>query len=94
LLTPRVLWSPRTARQFRAVDGAAPDAAIFAALERASKQLSADCKTAREKMLEDVGLQRAPAAAARAVLETLAWADGSLHHAWRLAESLRIASGK
>jgi hypothetical protein len=23
----------------------------------------------------------------------LAWADGALYHAWRLAESLRIAAG-
>ena len=35
----------------------------------------------------------APTATARAVLETLAWADGTLYHAWRLAESLRAASG-
>jgi hypothetical protein len=44
-------------------------------------------------MLEDVAVQRMPAAAARRVIETLAWADGALHHAWRLVESLRIASG-
>jgi len=30
----------------------------------------------------------------RAGLDTLAWADAALYHAWRLAESLRIASGK
>ena len=28
------------------------------------------------------------------VLDTLAWADSSLYHAWRLADSLRIAAGK
>jgi phosphate:Na+ symporter len=71
-----------------------PDPAIFATLEQASKRLSADCKTGREKTLEDIALQRAPAATSRAVLETLAWADGTLYHAWRLADSLRIASGK
>src|SRR5262249_1706645 len=27
-------------------------------------------------------------------LDTLAWANGAVYHAWRLAESLRIASGK
>jgi phosphate:Na+ symporter len=64
------------------------------ALEDASKRLTADCKAGREKTLEDLALKRAPAAAARAVLETLAWADGALYHAWRLAESLRIASGR
>ena len=47
----------------------------------------------REKLLEDVALQREPAAVARARIETLAWADPALHHAWRLAESLRLASG-
>jgi phosphate:Na+ symporter len=73
---------------------AAPDPTIFAALEDASNRLSAECKASREKTLEDVALQRAPAATARAVLETLAWADNSLYHAWHLAESLRIASGK
>jgi len=35
-----------------------------------------------------------PSATARAGLDTLAWADAALYHAWRLAESLRIASGK
>jgi phosphate:Na+ symporter len=75
-------------------DPAAPaDPAIFSALEDASKQLSAERETGRDKMLEDVALQRVPIAAARAELETLAWANGALYHAWRLAESLRIAAG-
>jgi len=69
------------------------DRAIFRALEDASKQLSAECKTGRDRLLEDVALQRIPIATARAGLEALAWADGALYHAWRLAESLRIASG-
>ena len=33
-------------------------------------------------------------ATARAGLDTLVWADLALYHAWRLAESLRIASGE
>jgi hypothetical protein len=33
-------------------------------------------------------------ATARAGLDTLVWADLALYHSWRLAESLRIASGK
>jgi phosphate:Na+ symporter len=73
---------------------AALDPAIFKAIGEASKRLSAECKAGREKTLEDVALQRLPAATARAILETFAWADGALYHAWRLAESLRIASGK
>jgi phosphate:Na+ symporter len=74
--------------------GASPDPALFAALEEASKRLSADCKAVRQKTLEDVALQRVPATTARAVLDSLGWADGSLYHAWRLAESLRMASGE
>jgi phosphate:Na+ symporter len=73
---------------------AQPDPAIFKTLEEASKQLSADRKKGREQLLEDVALQRIPAATARAGLDTLAWANGAVYHAWRLAESLRIASGK
>jgi phosphate:Na+ symporter len=73
---------------------APPDLAIFKAVEDAAKQLSVERKTGREKMLEDVALQRTPAAMARAGVDTLVWADLALYRAWRLAESLRIASGK
>jgi len=73
---------------------AAPEPAIFKALEAASKQLDEERKIGREKILEDIALQRTPMATARAALETLVWADLALYHAWRLAESLRIASGK
>lgn len=72
--------------------GAASSPPISKALEDAWKQLNAEGKAGRDKMLEEVALQRTPAAIARGVMETLAWADGALHHAWRLAESLRIAS--
>ena len=70
------------------------DPAIYQALEAASKQLGAERDTGRAQLLEDVALQRMPAAAARAGLDTLAWADGALYHAWRLAESLELASSK
>ncbi len=73
---------------------AASGPAIFEAIENASKQLTAERRAAREKTLEDVALQRTPIATARAELVALAWADGALYHAWRLAESLRIASGE
>src|SRR5262249_27974 len=73
---------------------AEPAPAIFKALEEASKQLSAERKAGRDKLLADVALQRAPTATVRAGLDTLAWANGAMYHAWRLAESLRIASGK
>jgi phosphate:Na+ symporter len=70
------------------------DLAIFKAIEDASKQLSAERLTGRDKILEDVALQRMPAEMARNGLETLAWADSALYHAWRLADSLRIAAGR
>src|SRR5262249_31882825 len=73
-------------------DDGAVDPAIFATLEEASKRLSVECKAGRDRMLEDLGLQRTSAATARARLETLAWSDSTLYHAWRLAESLMIAS--
>jgi phosphate:Na+ symporter len=72
---------------------AQPAAAVFQAVEAASKQLSAERKTGRERILEDVALQRMPSATARADLDTLTWANTALYHAWRLAESLRVASG-
>jgi phosphate:Na+ symporter len=74
--------------------GATPDPTIFAALEDASREFSARCKASREKTLEDIAWQRVPTATARATLDTLAWADRTLYHAWRLAESLRNASGQ
>jgi phosphate:Na+ symporter len=73
---------------------AVPDPVVFKALEAASRQLNEERKTGREKILEDIALQRTPMATARAALETLVWNDLALYHAWRLAESLQIASGK
>jgi phosphate:Na+ symporter len=73
---------------------AQPAPAVFEALEDSSKQLSAERKTGRDRMLEDVALQRMPSATARAGLDTLAWANAVLYRAWRLAESVRIASGE
>ena len=75
-------------------DPAAPsDLTVFNALEKASQRLNDERDTGRDKILEDVALQRTPAVTARADLDALLWADGALYHAWRLAESLRIASG-
>jgi phosphate:Na+ symporter len=72
--------------------GAVPDASIFEAVGDAARQLSAERKSDRAKLLEDVALQRLPMATARAALDALVWADATLYHAWRLAESLRIAA--
>jgi hypothetical protein len=67
--------------------------AIFKAMEAASKGLADERKTGRDKILQDVALQRTPAETARNGLDMLAWADSAFYHVWRLAESLRIASG-
>jgi len=71
-----------------------PSPAIFKALEAASKQLNEERETGRAKVLEQTALQRTPMATARAALETLAWADLTVYHSWRLTESLRIASAR
>jgi phosphate:Na+ symporter len=44
-------------------------------------------------LLEDVALQRVRTETARNALEALGWADATVYHAWRLAESLRVAAG-
>jgi phosphate:Na+ symporter len=72
----------------------AVDSTIYRALEAASKQLAAERDRGRAQLLEDVALQRTPAAAARAGLDALTWSDGALYHAWRLTESLELASSK
>ena len=72
----------------------APEPAVFESMEDASKRLADDRKTGRDKILQDVAVQRMAAETARNGLEMLAWADGALYHAWRLVESLNIASGK
>jgi phosphate:Na+ symporter len=72
---------------------ATPEPSVFEAMEDASERLADDRKTGRDKILQDVALQRMPAGTARNGLDMLTWAEGALHHAWRLAESLRIASG-
>ncbi len=73
---------------------AAPDLTVLKALKAASKRSSNERRTDRKRMLEDVALQRVRTAAARAALEALACADHTLHHAWRLAESLTLAAAQ
>ena len=72
---------------------AAPAAGVFEALEASAKQLGVERDAGREKLLEDLALQRLPAATARGALETQAWAAAVVSHTSRLAESLRIAAG-
>lgn len=69
----------------------APEAVVDA-LEAASQRLHEECAAARERIIEGFALQGTPAATASVALDTLAWADGVLHDAWRLAASLQQAS--
>jgi phosphate:Na+ symporter len=69
------------------------DPTVFQALEAAATQLRSERETGRDQLLQDVALQHLPAATARSRLAALAWADSALYHAWRLAESLKIAAG-
>jgi phosphate:Na+ symporter len=62
-------------------------------IEEVAQRLSDEARVGREQLLGDIALQRTPAATARGAIDALAWADGALHHAWRLAESLRVAAG-
>ena len=71
----------------------APQAPILPAIEAAAARLAQERRRARRTLLEDVALQRVPAAAARARLEELGWADGALAHASRLVASLEEAAG-
>jgi len=72
----------------------APDPSIASALQSASEQLSEERRTGRDKLLEDVALQRMSAAAARQSIDALAWAEDAVHHASRLVEALELASGR
>ena len=69
------------------------DPAMSRALEDAAAQMAGERRADRDKTLEDLALQRTPIAAARGRLDLLAWAEGAVYHTWRLADSLRIASG-
>lgn len=69
------------------------DAAIVDAIEAASARLAAEAKASREKILEDIALQRLPASAAQNMLDSLSWAESSLHRAWRMTSSLNVAAG-
>jgi len=70
------------------------DPALFERVEDAAKRLADERRSGREQILEEVALQRTPTATARSGLDALVWADGALYHAWRLVESLRLASGR
>ncbi len=71
-----------------------PEPAVLQALEGASQRLVEARKVGRDELLEDVALKRATAATARAGIEALVWAEGTVHHVSRLAESLKLASGE
>jgi len=58
---------------------AAPGAAIFKAIGEASNRLADERKTGRDKILQDVALQRTAAETARGGLELLGWADRAFY---------------
>jgi phosphate:Na+ symporter len=68
------------------------DAAVSLAIHEASKRLAEDSRSERERVLGGIALKRTPVATARGALDTLAWADGALYDAWRLAESLQTTA--
>ncbi len=68
------------------------DPAILKAVEQASRQLNEESRAAREKILQDLALQRTRTEGARAALDALAWASAALYHAWRTIVSLKIAA--
>jgi phosphate:Na+ symporter len=68
------------------------DQAVGLAIHEVSERLSEDSRIERERLLGNVALKRMPATTARAALDALGWADGSLSDAWRLAESLQTAA--
>src|SRR5262245_13490213 len=71
-----------------------PEPAVFASVEAAAKELAVERRSGRERILEEVALQRTHTPTARSALDALRWADGALYHAWRLADSLRTAAGR
>jgi phosphate:Na+ symporter len=68
------------------------ESGVIDAIEAASKQLHDDRKTGRDALLEDMAFRRLTAETVRAAIDSLTWADGALHHAWRFANSLRLAA--
>lgn len=66
--------------------------AAVAAIENAARLVAEERRAGRDKLLEDVALQRVSTGTARNALETLGWADGAVYHAWRLAASLLAAA--
>jgi phosphate:Na+ symporter len=62
-----------------------------AAIGDAAQLVAEERRAGRDKLLEDVALQRVSTGTARNGLETLGWADRAVYHAWRLAASLLAA---
>ncbi len=67
---------------------------VLHAIDAASTQLAGQRKMLREKILESVARQQMTTSTANEALVALQWADKSLHHAWRIIDSLDAAAGK
>lgn len=72
--------------------GVAPAWEVNAALEAAAAQARSERDAGRQQLLEQIALHRMPMDTARARIESLHWTNDALYHAWRLSESLRLAS--
>jgi phosphate:Na+ symporter len=66
---------------------------VLQAIATASAKVAAERKSTREKILESIALQQTSTSNGQDILETLSWGDRALHHAWRMIDSLRLASG-
>lgn len=69
-----------------------PDPAAGALLEAAAARARTERDQGRQDLLEQIALHRMPMDTARARIESLHWTNDALYHAWRLSESLRLAS--
>lgn len=65
---------------------------VFDDISAASARLSADRKIERERVLESIARQQLTVSAGDQRLEALLSLDRALYHAWRLIESIRIAT--
>jgi phosphate:Na+ symporter len=72
--------------------GATGGLEAVAPIEDAARLVAEERRAGRDKLLEDVALQRVSTGTARNALEALGWADGAVYHVWRLAASLLTAS--
>ncbi len=80
--------------QATADPAAPPEASVYPPLEAVAKEARDERHTGRHLLLEEIALHRITMDTARAGIDELKWTQDTLHHAWRLADSLRIAADR